>query len=299
MAPNGEMTQEKGRQPEREREKKARTMTQKQLADIYFRSGTGETQQLPAPTVIHVKEKKSFQFFPWFISLLALSISIFTLVSSKKFEIDIRILDNKPAIHNAEKALGSGVDRADVLIDKSAVNLNLLQAAQIPEVKEMFPTQFRFAGASVLNSSKDRTHLTLANSTLASLAYAWIEYEPPINLAAYRLFFEIRGMNGGEQVELIFKDKNGNSSLNWKSIKPFDGGLLTEWQPFSLDLEATPYFDAHQIQQMRIEVGSQRTGNPADAKVMIRNLQLWPQVKPTENDFSPQVKRDNHLQKSL
>ncbi|MCA9396216.1 MAG: hypothetical protein KC649_03515, partial [Candidatus Omnitrophica bacterium] len=38
-----------------------------------------------------------------------------------------------------------------------------------------------------------------------------------------------------------------------------------------------PYFDAHQIQQMRIEVGSQRTGNPMDAKVMIRNVQLWPQ----------------------
>ncbi|MCA9396598.1 MAG: hypothetical protein KC649_05455, partial [Candidatus Omnitrophica bacterium] len=201
-------------QDERDRIKKTRTMTQKQLADIYFRSGTGETQQLPAPTVIHVKEKKTVNFFPWFISLLALFISIFTLITSKKFEIDIRVIDGaqtkveagSPAVDTKSNPQVSG-DAGPILIE-SPVAENPRQA-QALESQEILPMQFRFAGAAVLNSAKDRSHLTLANSTLASLAYAWIEFEPPVNLTSYRLFFEIRGINGGERIELIFKDKNG------------------------------------------------------------------------------------------
>jgi len=83
-------------------------------------------------------------------------------------------------------------------------------------------------------------------------------------------------MRGGEQFEIVLKDANGNTSLNWKQIVPFTDGLTSEWQPAIIDFEPTQFFNPDAIQQLRIEFGSQRTGNAADATLMIRNLQWIP-----------------------
>ena len=99
---------------------------------------------------------------------------------------------------------------------------------------------------------------------------------PPVNAAFHRLVFEARGESGGEQIELIFKDALNNSSLNAQRIIPFESGLSTHWQLAEIRLEDSAAFQAQQVTQMRIEFGTQRTDNPPDSSLFIKNIQWIP-----------------------
>jgi hypothetical protein len=114
--------------------------------------------------------------------------------------------------------------------------------------------------------------LTLANSSLSSLAYAQMTFDPPISGLGRTLQFDVRGQQGGETLELIFKDIDNNSSLNWQKLIVEPEGLTTGWTTAEIRLEASNYFNADSLREMRIEIGTQRTKNPESAVVFIRNM---------------------------
>lgn len=255
--------------------KEVRQMTQEQLADVYFQR-SGKVQELPAPTIIRVSEKERSFFLPWVITLLALTVTVFSLFSTKRIAIDIRVLEDKVPQSEVSRSLEPVREAAPLPTQPEPVYVTTAPVRSIPEVVSLSPLDFNFAGASVLNSSRDRKQMTLANSSLSGLGYAAINFEAPFPGSRYVLSFDARGRAGGEQLELIFKDIFGNSNLNWKAVIPFPDGLKTEWQTATVKLEETEYFHADAIKQMRIEVGTQRTKNVSDAMIFLRNMQWLP-----------------------
>lgn len=258
-------------------ERPSRQQIHEQLADVYFQGPRQQQQQLisdeanpsfHAPTVVRVVDRSRSYFFPWVVTLLALALSVFTLFSSKRIAIDVRITDA------AAPQTSAPAEPIYAVPAPAAVS-------RLAEAVSLAPSDFIFSGAALLRSSKERQQLVLTNSSVSGLAYAHAMFNPPFNALGTRLYFEARGMKGGEKFEIVLKDANGNTSLNWKPIIPFPDGLSSEWQPAVIDFEPTRFFDPSAIQQIRIEFGTQRTGNAADATLMIRNLQ-W---APSETDI--------------
>lgn len=248
----------------------ARHQIHEQLADVYFQNPKqiAEDPQTAfhAPTVVRVVDRSRSYFLPWLITLLALALSTFALFSTKRVAIDIRITDAASAKPAAVPADASSAASSDA-VDASRL---------IPEVVSMNPSDFIFSGAALLRSSREKQQLVLTNSSVSGLAYAHAVFNPPLPALGKRLYLEARGMKGGEKFEIVFKDANGNTSLNWKSIVPFADGVSAEWQPVIVDFEPSRFFNPNAIEQMRIEFGTQRTGNVADAAIMIRNIQWIP-----------------------
>ena len=259
-----------------------RHMTHEQLADVYFPGNGKAHEQLPAPTIIRVADPQRSFFVPWLITLLALGLSAFALFSTKRIAIDIRIIDDAGSAAAQTSAQTTLTPPAaypiqpKVSVPPEAAILEPIASAELPEAITLSPLDFRFTGAAVLNSSRERSQITLANSTLSGLAYAVVDFDPPFQADRYALSFEARGSIGGEQIELIFKDVNGNSSLNWKNLMVFPEGLTTNWQPATIKLQRSDFFNPQVIRQLRIEIGSQRTGNESDAVIFLRSLQWLP-----------------------
>lgn len=247
----------------------ARHQIHEQLADVYFQ-GPKQLSDDPqaafhAPTVVRVVDRSRSYFLPWIITLLALILCAFALFSTKRVAIDIRIMDaavSKPAVDT----------EAPVRMTPEALETSRI----LPEVLAMNPSDFIFSGAALLRSSREKQQLVLTNSSVSGLAYTQAGFNPPLAALGKRLYFEARGLKGGEKFEIVFKDSNGNTSLNWKPIAPFADGLSTEWQPAVVEFEASRFFNPESIEQMRIEFGTQRTGNSTDATLLIRNIQWIP-----------------------
>lgn len=251
----------------------ARHQIHEQLADVYFQNPKQlmETPQaaFQAPTVVRVVDRSRSYFLPWLVTLLALTLSTFALFSTKRVAIDIRIMDAKSAVPPAESQLPTAASAASPAVP------------HMPEVVPMSPSDFIFSGAALLRSSREKQQLVLTNSSVSGLAYAHAVFNPPLPALGKRLYLEARGLKGGEKFEIVFKDANGNTSLNWKPITPFVDGVSTEWQPVTVDFEPSRFFNPNAIEQMRIEFGTQRTGNIADATLLIRNIQ-WIPAEPGE-----------------
>lgn len=245
-----------------------RQQIHEQLADVYFQNPKQQIADenaagFHAPTVVRVVDRSRSYFLPWLVTLAALALSTFGLFSTKRIAIDVRISDTAAAPQASQAA-------------PAAQQAARPAARPIAEVVTLAPSDFIFSGAALLRSSKEKHQLVLTNSSVSGLAYAHAVFNPPLPALGKRLYLEARGMRGGEQFEIVLKDANGNTSLNWKQIVPFTDGLTSEWQPAIIDFEPTQFFNPDAIQQLRIEFGSQRTGNAADATLMIRNLQWIP-----------------------
>jgi len=258
----------KSKQPKSSESGKAYEMTQQELADVYFAGSGKKPEKLPAPTIVRVIDKKNRTFFfPWLITTLALLLLTFALFSSKRIWIDVQIIDE--SVWDTARAPSP----RQPPIPHQAVPLT---ATSPEDVQLLSPLNFRFAGAAVLNSSRERHMLTLMNSSLSGIAYAAMDFKPSVNALQRKLVFEARGKNGGEQLELIFKDADNNSSLNQKRIQPFPTGLSTHWQMAEITIQEGPAFHANRITQMRFEFGSQRTENESSSALFLKNIQWLP-----------------------
>ncbi len=257
--------------PASQSDRSARREIHEQLADVYFQNPKqqiAEDPQAPfhAPTVVRIVDRSRSYFLPWVITLLALALSAFALFSTKRIAVDIRIMDS--AVPQPDSGAVAAAAPSDA--GRPAAR------AAIAEALPMSPSDFIFSGAALLRSTREKQQLVLTNSSVSGLAYAHANFNPPLPALGKRLYFEARGMKGGEKFEIVFKDANGNTSLNWKPIVPFEGGVSTDWQPAVIDFEPSRFFNPNAIQQLRIEFGSQRTGNSADATILIRNVQWIP-----------------------
>ena len=111
-------------------------------------------------------------YIPWILACLAFAATLFSLFSTKRVLVDIKVLDENSAfLHALDRR---SLDEASALTpDNKTAAANGFSVAD-----------FVFEGAAYLNSSKDKNGmLTLINSSVAPFARASLRLEPPLDLS--------------------------------------------------------------------------------------------------------------------
>lgn len=255
-------------------EKTSRQLTQEQLAEIYF-SATGKqvSKASEPPVIIKVVEKPRIaSVIPWIITSLAFLITAFSLFSTKRIFVDVKVIDEKsnlmaPAREifvpaSAEIVGSSESDRSD----NNTASEGTMIAAQ----------DFVFEGAAYLKSSRDKNSLSLVNSSISQFARATVNFSHPINLKNGRIVFYAKGALGGEGLALALKDADNMQAFPRGKTYPFPRGLTTSWQKAEISLsQVSKDFDPKHVTTMRFEFGSKDTGNRPGDTVFVRDIEFF------------------------
>ncbi len=249
-------------------EKSAREMTQEQLAEIYF-SATGKPKPVEVPIIIKVIEKPRIaSVVPWIITSLAFLITAFSLFSTKRIFVDIKVVDEKsayvagaaPAVPPTEE---TQISREADGLEEGGGNVISLQ-------------EFIFEGAAYLKSSRDQNLLTLVNSSVAPFARATINFNRALNMHRGKIVFYAKGVKGGENLAIALKDQENNQAFLKGKNYPYPHGLTTAWQKTEIPLsDLSKEFDPKHVSSFRFEFGSKDTSNRPGDTVLVRDLQWF------------------------
>lgn len=245
-------------------ERSTREMTQEQLAEIYF-SATGKPKPVEAPIIIKVIEKPRIaSVVPWIITSLAFLITAFSLFSTKRIFVDIKVVDDKSAyVAGAAPAEETQINREAASLEEGGGNMISLQ-------------EFIFEGAAYLKSSRDQNLLTLVNSSVAPFARATINFNRPLNMHRGKIVFYAKGVKGGENLAVALKDQENNQAFLKGKNYPYPHGLTTVWQKTEIPLsDLSKEFDPKHVSSFRFEFGSKDTSNRPGDTVLVRDLQWF------------------------
>lgn len=243
-------------------------MTQQQLADIYF-SGSEKLKKSDEPLIIKVIEKpRASSVTPWIISSIALLLMAFSLFSTKRVFIDIKVIDEThPHLASPQR-------------ESDAAQTFEPAPGNRGEIKygDKLPMQdFVFEGAAKLQSSKDKTMLTLVNSSVAPFARANLYFRSPLNLNGSKIVFYAKGGRGGENVAFSIKDRDNLSAFSKGRTYPFPGSLTTDWQKAEIPIyNIEGPFDEQHVASLRFDIGSKDTENKPGDTIFIKDLQVIP-----------------------
>lgn len=253
-------------------EKSQQEMTQDQLADIYFSNGQ-KNKKSEYPMVIKVVEKPHVgSVLPWIMATLAFLMAAFSLFSSKRIFVDIRVIDDKFMQSSAANTKDEDVEPAE-----PADASNELTAGDGLYGDSLMFRRFEFEGAGRLKSSKDPVMLTMTNSSVAPFARAVLRFKKPVNLAGTKIVFYAKGQKGGENLAFALKDRDNVLAFDRGKIFPFNKSLTTDWQKTEIKLtETAAGFDENFVQSMRFEFGTKDTQNKANDTVYIKDLKILP-----------------------
>lgn len=248
------------------REKSGRELTQEQLAEIYF-SATGKNRLAEPPVIIKVVEKPRFAaLIPWIITSLAFLVTAFSLFSTKRIFVDVKVIDDKTmALNQYPPDLNTFARQIP-----SAMSLSNFSA----KPNKIALDDFTFEGAAYLKSSKENNLLTLVNSSVAPFARAVKHFDYPLNLSKAKITFYVRGNKGGENIAVALKDQNNVQAFYKGKFYPFPNGLTADWQKAEITpADMTREFDLSAVTSIRFEFGSKDTANKPGDSVLIRDLQ--------------------------
>ncbi len=250
-------------------DKSSRELTQEQLADIYF-STTGKPKTSEAPVIIRIVEKTRLAtYVPWIVACLAFLITMFSLFSTKRILVDVKVLDEKSAYYH-------GLDRRSLADSATPLDDASLDKSAGVSASKFEVQDFVFEGAAYLNSSKDKNGLlTLINSSVAPFARATLRLDPPLDLSHSKIIFYAKGGRGGENVAFALKDEDNIQGFYKGKIYPFPDRLSTSWQKAEISIreETGKDFDGKSVTSLRFEFGSKDTGNKPGDLILIKDLQ--------------------------
>lgn len=246
-------------------------LTQEQLADIYF-GGADKVKKSEYPMVIKVVEKpKAASFLPWLIASIAFLITAFSLFSTKKIFVDIRVIDEKnPYLAMIQHPMAS-------VFPPGALPLAGGSSWDDTHGEKISTAGFAFEGAGALKSSRDGAGLTLINSSLAPFARAARSFDASLDLSKSKIVFYAKGAKGGENIAVAFRDKGNVLAFEKGAVYPFPGRLTTEWQKGEITLQnPTEGFNAKHVTSMRFEFGSRTAKNRPGDTVFVRDIRVVP-----------------------
>lgn len=247
-------------------------MTQEQLADIYFSGQSERLKKSEYPLIVKVVEKPAMaNLIPWIITSIAFLVTAFSLFSTKRVFVDIKIIDEKNPYFQAFSTQESenGIDREGP-IDTS------WGEGRKEDGQKISTQSIVFEGASKLKSSGDRKGLMLVNSSIAPFAHASLRLSAPLDLSTSKVVFYAKGGRGGENLAFALKDRQNLSAFSKGKIYPFPTALTTGWQRAEITvLDAVKEFDEKNVTSMRFEFGSNIQNKPGDT-IFIKDFQIIP-----------------------
>lgn len=250
-------------------------LTQEELANIYFSSS--QKQRNPElPIIVKVIEKQGVaSAVPWIITSIAFLITAFSLFSTKRVFVDIKVIDEKNPYFSTTQFSPQAWPQQPVQ--------NAVEEPAAKTEKELFGhpekillERVSFDGASKLNSTFDRATMTLINSSVSPFARATLQFETPMNLRGGKIVFYAKGAKGGENLGVALKDRGNVLAFDKGKVNPFPRKLITEWQRAEVLLKDTlPAFDPTQVSTLRFEFGSNNQNKPGDT-IFIKEIQVVP-----------------------
>ena len=248
-------------------------LTQEELANIYF-SSSQKPRNPELPMIIKVVEKQGIaSVVPWIITSVAFLITAFSLFSTKRVFVDIKVIDEKNPYFNGSQFVPQAWPPTQSVPAESPAK----------EEKEIFGhpekillERVSFDGASKLNSTYDRATMTLVNSSVSPFARATVQFDGPMNLKGGKIIFYAKGAKGGENLGVALKDRGNVLAFDKGKVNPFPRKLMTEWQRAEILIKDTlPAFDATQTTALRFEFGSNNQNKPGDT-IFIKEIQIVP-----------------------
>src|SRR3989338_4943888 len=191
------------------KKKTSSDLTQQQLADIYFPE-PGKVKTSEYPTVIKVTERqKQTPFIPWSIASLAVFLFFVSLFLNKKVFIDIKVMNDRATALVSQSDPHSQLDEIQYTASSCEQANQAGSKTDIIHLGDKLPMEkFIFQGASTLKSSKNKSQLTLINSSVAPFARAIFSFEEPVNLTNTKVVFYAKGYRGGENIAFSMKDRD-------------------------------------------------------------------------------------------
>ncbi len=256
-------------------EKTAHELTQQQLADIYFSSGSEKAKKSEYPLVIKVVEKpRPAALLPWVITSLAFLITAFSLFSTKRIFVDVKVIDEKSPYWAAMSGGTLPVSAAPASVE-SLPQETLGPVAETGPGERIATDRFIFEGAAKIKSNKDRSMLVLANSSVAPFARANLFFNPARDFAAQKIVFLAKGQHGGENLAIAIKDRSNIQAFDRGRLLLFPNGLGSEWQTAEIALSDLPKeFDERHVAQMRFEFGSKEVNNKPGDTVFVKDIRV-------------------------
>ena len=218
-----------------------------------------------------IEKQRVSSVVPWLLASISFFLLALSLFTTKRVFVDIQIVDdkhsyfsrqeNEPSVPAADKEARSSEPAAQNVILGDPISMQ----------------GFLFEGAAKLGSAKDKTSLTLVNSSVAVFARANLYFTSPVNLTGSKIVFYAKGNHGGENLALAVKDKENVQAFTKNKAFPFPNALTTDWQRAEIPLtDAVQAFDPRNVVNLRFEFGSKDTANKAGDTIFVKDLQILP-----------------------
>lgn len=253
------------------KEKTPYELTQEQLADIYFSGTSKALQKHDNPVIIKVIERpRMASLIPWIITSVAFLITAFSLFSTKRVFVDIKVIDEKsPYLATLQNGAPSGEAALPRAAETQSPSEDNGAAIKLDHVK--------FEGAARLRSAADNTSLKLVNSSVSPFAQASVQLVPSADLSGSKIIFYAKGGSGGEKLAFAMKDSANRQAFDKGRHFPFPDGLTTHWQKAEIPVSILSNgFDVDHVAALRFDFGSRDVDNQTDDTVFVRDLRIVP-----------------------
>jgi len=245
-------------------------LIQEKLSDVYFPDAE-KSKKSEYPVVIRVVEKQGISsLVPWIIASVAFLITALSLFSTKRIFIDVKVIDEKnPYVVSLMQTSRTG--------EAAVPHPSPLQSGDEDSLGKISLKDVVFEGASELNSSSEKSGLTLVNSSVANFARAQLNFRTPVNMEGSKIVLYAKGRQGGENLALALKDSNHVLAFEKGKLFPFPDGLSSEWQKVEIPLtNVSKEFNPRKVESLRFEFGSKDIHNKPGDTVLVKDLRIVP-----------------------
>jgi hypothetical protein len=219
---------------------------------------------------------KIFHLFPWLISFFAILLLLVNMAYRGKINIKIEIVGDTSGKITSESAKVTNVQKKllpdnpsagtvynpDLLILNGQANTGIIK-------------KIGFYGAAMRDSKMLKDGIYLVNDGTTGWASAGFDMAQPADLTNCSLQFFVKGLTGGESLELILRDSDNNSYLPQVRNRIFEKNISSEWQFISIPFDSFKgYYNSKCVNHIGFEFGTQTTFNDPGDSVYIRDIKI-------------------------
>jgi len=128
-----------------------------------------------------------------------------------------------------------------------------------------------FYGACV--HSQQEHSIKLINGSFRKWSSMGIDFAYPVDLRGKKIVLELKGKQGGERLDLIFRDKFAPDYNPQLELAAEEKSVSPDWQQIKVTLgKHQPEIDLSSVVHMGLELGSSTVQNPVQSTLFIKNI---------------------------
>ena len=230
------------------KKEKLRTSAQEEIAKIYLKVSDKSKKERSRP----------MSLLPWIITLLALSLAVFTLLFKSNIDVKIKILGEVPTLSSGQGDKFGGLhEKGLYLVKGSELNKYLIKDAG-------------FTGDAQMFSKTGDGELILCNSRGSGWANYEISLREPLDLRKLDVKYTARGESGDEYLAVVIVDSDNRS---YRVGKDISSRLSKDWEAHTINFKPLRNaIDLANISAIRFEFGTLTAGNSSTATLFLKDI---------------------------